>query len=295
MSEVEPNGHLVAVVVDDEPDVRGLIRQILVSAGYRVVEAPAGLEGIAAVREHRPDLVTLDVNMPGIDGFETARRIRLFSDAYVILITALSDETDIVLGFAAGADDVVIKPFRVRELRARLDAVIRRSRTAALDTDPQDGVDGKPTADTAADAGAPPRSAPPPSRVSAPVEPETGHTDRMSSDTLTHGGLVIEVSHRTAELDGQHLTLTRTEFDLLVLLLRSEGKVRSRSDLVLAVRDEGYLGVGTVTDADEHAISSHITNLRRKLGETGTLPRFIATVRGVGYRATPPPGTLPTL
>lgn len=261
MSVIEPHVRSVAVVVDDEADVRGLVAQILTNAGYRVVEAPDGLAALDAVREHRPELITLDVNMPGMDGFETARRIRTFSDAYIVMITALSDEADVVLGFGAGADDVVVKPFRVRELRARLDAVIRRSRTPATEQGP---------------AGA----------ASAPAEGD-------SADTIEHAGLVIEVAHRTATLDGEPLALTRTEFDLLVLLMRAGGEVRSKADLVLAVRDEEYLGNGAVTDADEHAITSHITNLRRKLGETGAEPRFIETVRGIGYRQAPLAAPLP--
>ncbi|MFT4307222.1 MAG: response regulator transcription factor [Microbacterium sp.] len=241
-----------AVVIEDEADVRTLIAQILVGAGFTVVEAATGLEGVAAVEEHRPELITLDVSMPGIDGFETARRIRALTTAYIVFITALNEEADVVLGFSAGADDVVIKPFRVRELRARLEALLRRQRP----------MDGDENAGPAPDA------------------------SRTAEDSIRHGDLVVEIPRRTVTLAGEPIPLTRTEFDLLVVLLEAGGEVRSRADLALALRDESRLH-GGVTESDEHAISSHVTNLRRKLGETGAEPRFIETVRGIGYRATP--------
>ena len=100
-----------AVVIDDDADVRDLLVQVLTSAGFHVFAVDNGFDGVDAVRAHDPDITTLDVNMPGIDGYETARRIREHSNTYILLITALTEEADAVLGFSVGADDVVTKPF----------------------------------------------------------------------------------------------------------------------------------------------------------------------------------------
>ncbi|MGW9627803.1 response regulator transcription factor [Microbacterium sp. NPDC055521] len=115
-----------AVVVDDDRDVRDLVAEILRAAGFTVVTAENGLDGVTAVREHHPLLVTLDVTMPGIDGLEAARRIRAVSEAHIIMLTALGDTADVARGLEAGADDYLTKPFRPRELRTRIDALLAR-------------------------------------------------------------------------------------------------------------------------------------------------------------------------
>ncbi|MGX1793251.1 response regulator transcription factor [Microbacterium sp. NPDC055312] len=115
-----------AVVVDDDRDVRDLVAEILRAAGFTVVTADNGLDGVTAVQAHHPLLVTLDVTMPGIDGLEAARRIRAVSDAHIIMLTALGDAADVTRGLEAGADDYLTKPFRPRELRARIDALLAR-------------------------------------------------------------------------------------------------------------------------------------------------------------------------
>lgn len=115
-----------AVVVDDDRDVRDLVAEILRAAGFTVVTADNGLDGVTAVQDHHPLLVTLDVTMPGIDGLEAARRIRAVSEAHIIMLTALGDAADVARGLEAGADDYLTKPFRPRELRARIDALLAR-------------------------------------------------------------------------------------------------------------------------------------------------------------------------
>ncbi len=243
IERVDPR-HETAVIIDDDDDVRSLLSEILHSAGFRVIEATTGLEGIEAVLTHNPAITTLDVNMPGIDGFETARRLRAAGSlTYIVLITALTDETDSVLGFSAGADDVVIKPFRARELRARLLAAQRRGVATAADT-------------------APPPPAPPAS---------TGWN-----------GMRIDRQTRTVTVDERPIVLTRTEFDLLAAIIETAREVRTKADLVRIAHADAQMRVSV---ADERAIETHITNLRRKIGETAAAPRFIETVRGVGYRA----------
>ncbi|MBD7958837.1 response regulator transcription factor [Microbacterium sp. Sa4CUA7] len=245
-----------AVVIDDDDDVRGLLAEVLTSAGFAVTAVDNGTDGVAAVLAYRPVVTTVDVNMPGIDGFEVTRRIRATgNDTYVVVITALTDEADAVLSFGVGADDVVVKPFRVRELRARFLALLRRPR--ATDGDGTGTRHGERTASL----------------------------DRPGAPPERFDGLLLDRDTRTVSVDAAEVTLTRTEFDLLATLLESGRRVRSKADLVLTLHDETYLDPAKVSDADERAIEAHMTNLRRKLGDSPAQPRFIETVRGAGYRS----------
>ncbi|MFC6344352.1 response regulator transcription factor, partial [Nocardioides hankookensis] len=125
---MEPGNQWVAVIIEDDPDVRDLIDIVLTQSGFTTVVTENGTDGVEAVRKHNPLITTLDVNMPGMDGFAVAKRLREFSSTYLIMITALADEIDVVQGFEAGADDYLVKPFRPRELRARADSMLRRPR-----------------------------------------------------------------------------------------------------------------------------------------------------------------------
>ncbi len=116
----------VAVVVEDDDEVCGLLTEVLSQSGFAVHSASSGQEAVEAVRVHDPDIITMDVGLPDFDGLEASRRIRTFSDAYLIIVTGYADEADALMGFEAGADDYLIKPFRPRELRARIGAMLRR-------------------------------------------------------------------------------------------------------------------------------------------------------------------------
>src|SRR5690242_7168299 len=116
----------VAVVIEDEADIRSLLADVLEQAGFTVHTAGTGLEGVRLVSEVHPLVTTLDVNMPGMDGFETARRIRAASSTYIVMLSARTEEIDALQGLDAGADDYVTKPFRPREVRARIEAMLRR-------------------------------------------------------------------------------------------------------------------------------------------------------------------------
>lgn len=114
-----------AVIIEDDADIRHLLESVLTDAGFRVIATSNGLDGVEAVRAHDPVLTTLDVSMPGIDGLETARRIREFSPTHLVMISAASQEADTRRGLEAGADEYLTKPFRPRELRARIATALR--------------------------------------------------------------------------------------------------------------------------------------------------------------------------
>jgi len=123
----------VAVIIEDDADIRNLLEAVLRQAGFEAIATSNGLDGVNAVRTYDPIVTTLDVSMPGMDGFETAKRIRAFSSTYLVMLTARDDEIDTLQGLEAGADDYVTKPFRPRELRARIEAMLRRPRHTAPD------------------------------------------------------------------------------------------------------------------------------------------------------------------
>ena len=116
----------VAVVIEDDADIRNLLEAILGQAGFTCYTGGTGPEGIEAIRQYEPILTTLDISLPGIDGFEVARQIRSFSSTYIVMLSARDEEIDTLMGLDAGADDYLTKPFRPRELRARIEAMLRR-------------------------------------------------------------------------------------------------------------------------------------------------------------------------
>ncbi len=185
--------------MEDDDDVRALIEFTLSTQGFVVQAVDSGLAGIEAVRTFDPDLITLDVGLPGIDGIETCRRIREFADAYIIMITARDDEIDRLLGLETGADDYLSKPFSVRELKARVNALFRR---------PRRGV------------GAVASQQP----VAVP-----------DHEVLEHGRLRVDVDGRRAFNGTLELALTRTEFDLLAELMRTPARVWTREALLRSV------------------------------------------------------------
>ncbi|WP_457963957.1 fused response regulator/phosphatase [Arthrobacter sp. D1-29] len=128
-----------AVVIEDDPDIRGLLVRVLTKQGFDVTEAAAGLPGVEEVRRAKPDLVTLDLNLPDLDGLEVCKLLREFSDAFIVMLTARTDELDKLTGLDNGADDYISKPFSPRELQSRVNALFRRRQpTAVVDPAAQD-------------------------------------------------------------------------------------------------------------------------------------------------------------
>lgn len=253
----------VAVVIEDDADVRNLLEGVLSQAGFEVHTAVDGRAGVEVVRAKQANVVTLDIGLPDIDGFEVLRRIRNFSNAYVVMLTGRTEEPDLLSALNAGADDYIAKPFRPRELRARVSAMMRRPRHEANGQTLVSSVWG---------------AAPAASVAAVRLE---------DAAVLHHNGLALNHRARTVEINGKPLGLTRSEFDLLHVLLRGGGAVCTRADLVRAVRGDFYGEDTYISEADERAAEVHIGNLRRKLKEDSVSPRWLQTVRGVGYRLAP--------
>lgn len=291
-----------AVIVEDDPDVRHLLAEVLEAAGFSTVSVGNGIDGVRAVLTYQPLITTLDVNMPGIDGFEAARRIRAQSDTYIIMLTALSDEADVVLGLTAGADEYLNKPFRPRELRARIDALLRRPRGRTDAVAPRQEQSGPsfPVAHPphVANAGSealhemPSLNASGDDRIASAyplqVAPQQHgvHDEAGQGTWVAHRDLRLNRETRIVRVGQSEIDLTRTEFDLLCALMESKRRVRSKADLTLVLRGESYVTSYFVGDADKRAIEAHMTNLRRKIGDNPVQPRYVETVRGVGYRLT---------
>ncbi|MGE5830087.1 MAG: response regulator [Micromonosporaceae bacterium] len=222
------------LVVDDEQSLAKVVASYLQRDGHEVACVFDGPTAVDAARRQPPDVVVLDLGLPGLDGIEVCRQLRTFSDCYVIMLTARSDEVDKLVGLGVGADDYLTKPFSPRELVARVRVMLRRPRIGQANQAQEE----------------PPR---------------------------LFGPLRIDVAAREVHVGGVAVELTRTEFDLLAALSARPRMAFSRRAVIDAVWGEGWVG-------DEHLVDVHVGHLRRKLGDDPAVPRFIRTVRGVGYR-----------
>jgi DNA-binding response OmpR family regulator len=226
------------LVVEDDAAVRMSHRQAAQREGFEVAETSNGPEALAELAQRRPDLVLLDLMLPGPSGFDICREVHQRDPALpVIILTARGDEVDKVVGLELGADDYITKPFSPRELIARIRAVLRRSARAA----------------------------------------EAAQSGPSSGDELVLGGLRIDLGAREVVVDGQPVALTRTEFELLAALATQAGRVLTRDQLVTRVW--GYEAEGGT-----RLLDSHIAHLRAKIEPDPSHPRYVHTVRDVGYR-----------
>ena len=219
------------LIVDDEPELRGMLRKYLVNNGFDVDAVATGSEATTYLIATVPDLVILDVGLPDIDGFEVLRKMRAASDVPVIMLTARADEVDRVVGLSVGADDYVTKPFSPRELVARINAVLRRGRV----------------------------------------------TETSATEVLDYTGLRIDTGSREVLAGGRSVEMSALEFNLLTALAENPNRVMTRQQLLDRVWGWDHYGVDRVVDV-------HIGNIRNAIGDDVAAPRFIATVRGAGYK-----------
>jgi len=224
------------LVVDDEPLITESLEYSLQQEGFQVVVAHDGPQALQLAREAAPDLVVLDIMLPGMDGWEVCRRLRQESTVPIIMLTARGQEIDRVLGLELGADDYLPKPFSFRELLARMRAIFRR-----MDFE--------------------------------------GAT--QATQPIQIGDVRLDVAAHKAYKQNRELTMTQKEYDLLHTLMANAGQVVSRAELLDQVWGVDWLG-------DTRTLDVHIRWVREKIEENPSQPRYIQTVRGVGYRfATP--------
>lgn len=228
------------LIVEDEPEIAELIEFHLGREGLNSDIVHSGRTALEKATANPPDLVVLDLMLPDLDGFEICRRLKSnvdTKDVPVIMVTAKSDDTDVITGIELGADDYVVKPFSPKVLVARVKNALRRTQ--------------------------------------GPVGSDERSAKRW---TRANGRLLIDVERHVVEVDGKRIDLTLTEFSLLRHLASKPGYVRSRDQIIAAVH-------GRSTILSSRTVDVHVTAVRRKLGELGTL---IETVRGVGYRFSAP-------
>ena len=216
------------LVIDDDSDLRALVTLALTESGYRVVEAADGPTGISQYHGHQPDLVVLDIGLGSMDGLEVCRQLRSVGTTPIVFLTSRAEEVDQLVGFAAGADDYVTKPFSPRLLVARVGSVLRRGSGA--------------------------------------------EEERTRFEV---GPLTIDAESRVATADGVELDLTRTEFDLLTILMENPRRVVTRDMLLERVWGSWY--------GDDHVVEVHMSRLRSKVRAASGL-RIGVAVRGVGYK-----------
>jgi DNA-binding response OmpR family regulator len=220
------------LVVDDDEPTRTMLCRFLTTEGYEVDEAPDGPAALETVAMATPDLVLLDVMMPGQDGLDVLKGLRRISDVPVILLTAKGEEADRVLGFRFGADDYVVKPFSIGELAGRVAAVLRRA------------------------------------------------SPRSSTPDLRYDGLHIDLAKRKVTVNGTSVDLRPQEYELLAFLASSPGEVFTREELLERVWPPS-------ADRGPSTVTEHVGRVRHRIEEDPERPRWIRTVRGVGYSFEP--------
>ncbi len=219
------------LLVEDDQELAFLIRDRLRAEGFDVRRVADGRRAVAAILDNPPDLVVLDIMLPGLDGFGVCREIRPRFRGPILILTARDDDLDQILGLELGADDFVIKPVRPRVLLARIRALLRRAQ---------------------------------------------GSGSRGERRKIVLGELSVDASRREAALGDKPIGLTTVEFDLLWCLVSHAGQTLSRDALYQALYNSEYDGM-------DRAVDMYVSRIRQKLGDDQARPRFLKTVRGVGY------------
>lgn len=220
------------LVVDDEEHILELIKFNLENNGYKVILASNGIDAVKQAKAEAPQLILLDLMLPGMDGYDVCKEIRRdnnISNIPIIMITAKGEELDKILGLELGADDYITKPFSIRELLARVKAVLRRTTTQ--------------------------------------------YTDKSYS----FGNLTIDFSKHEVIKNDVRIDLTLKEFELLEILIKNKGRVMTRDFLLDKIWGYDYIG-------ETRTVDVHIRHLRQKVEDDDKNPKYIETIRGIGYR-----------
>ena len=233
------------LVVEDEPSLIDTLEYSLQRQGYDVLIATDGHNAIDVARAEQPDLILLDVMLPGLDGFEVCRVLRREMNAPILMLTARAEEIDKIVGLEMGADDYLTKPFSMRELMARVKALLRRVR---MDREELTGNDNNAS------------------------DPENRSGERFNFATL-----IIDVDRREVTYENRVIHLKPKEYELLVFFARNRGIVLSRDKILERVWGWDY-------DGGSRTVDVHVRWLREKIEPDPANPHRIVTVRGVGYR-----------
>ena len=226
------------LIVDDEEHIVELLKFNLENAGYTTITANNGIEAVELAVKEEPDLILLDLMLPGIDGLEVCKSVKSnksLSNTSIIMLTAKGEELDKILGLELGADDYITKPFSVRELLARVKAVLRRHR---------------------------------------PI------VEAKEENLLDFGRLKVDFERHEVLIDNKKINMTLKEFELLEILIKNKGKILKREVLLDKVWGYEYIG-------ETRTVDVHVRYLRKKIEEDDKNPKYIETIRGVGYRFNP--------
>lgn len=239
------------LLVEDDVTLSETLEYNLVNQGYEVIRAGDGPTGLNLARERQPDLIILDVMLPELDGFEVCRLLRKEMSVPILMLTARTDEVDKIVGLEVGADDYLTKPFSMRELLARVKALLRRVELIREDLAAQQNG------------------------VSSGQEATADVT--INQPLLTFGNLVVDQTRREVRVDGRPIRLKPKEFDLLLFLARHRGIALSRDLILERVWGWSY-------DGNSRTVDVHVRWLREKIEPDPSQATRIVTVRGVGYR-----------
>ena len=225
------------MIVDDEPDILALLEKALNIEGFsNIIKISDGPAAVAICKKSHPDIIILDIMLPGMDGYEACKQIRQFSHCPILFLSSKNDELDKILGLAVGGDDYVTKPFSPKEVAYRVKAQLRRAEY---------------------------------------------NQNAVQDESIKIGALMIEPNGCRASKDGQDMELTAKEFEILHYLAQNLGRVVSRERLYEAIWGEDSFGC-------DNTIMVHIRHLREKLEDNPTSPRYIITMKGLGYKLVNP-------
>jgi DNA-binding response OmpR family regulator len=239
------------LIVEDDDTLRETLEYNLINQGYEVLLAEGGYQALKAARANQPDLLLLDVMLPGLDGFEVCRILRKEMSVPILMLTARTEEVDKIVGLEVGADDYLTKPFSMRELLARVKALLRRVELIREDMATRQQEEGLESGNSIADP--------------MPIKP------------LEFGDLAIDEARREVRIAGEPVRIKPKEFDLLLFLARHKGIALSR-DLILE-RVWGWS-----FDGNSRTVDVHVRWLREKIEPDPANATCIVTVRGIGYR-----------